>query len=156
MVGTLQLVDRLVWVFACCDHAGEDGHDDQEDGEVLHFRLGFVFVRGLGFSRLLGGKILLERGIGGVYGHGLQSCTLFGLTTILRCLLQLKPVEGVAWTKKFGSTIRTWAYASGMLNGQCYIGYCSPAVCAIVMFVTSQCRLEIEGEQSGPDEPFSW
>ena len=43
-LGNLQLVDGLVWVFACCGHAGEDGHDDHEDGEVLHFSGWFGLV----------------------------------------------------------------------------------------------------------------
>ena len=34
----VQHVIDLSWVVpACCDHAGEEGHEGQEDGEVLHF-----------------------------------------------------------------------------------------------------------------------
>ena len=148
MAGNLQLVDGLVWVFACCGHAGEDGHDDHEDREVLHFRFGLVwfgFVEGCGFSRLLVGEVLMERGEWRCLWMWTPSvCTLFRLTTILRCLLGAEAGGRGGVDKEPGSAIRTWTYASGMLNGQCYIGHYSPAVCAIVMFVTSHCRLEID------------
>jgi hypothetical protein len=58
-------------------------------------------------------------------------------------------------TKKFGSNVRTWAYASVMMRRQCYIGHCSPAVCAVVVFVLLQCRLEIDGDRSGLDDLVS-
>jgi hypothetical protein len=35
--GDLQHVGGLVWVFACCGHAGEEGRQEEEDGEVSHF-----------------------------------------------------------------------------------------------------------------------
>ena len=34
----VQHVVGLVWVFPTrCGHAGEEGHEGEEDGEVLHF-----------------------------------------------------------------------------------------------------------------------
>jgi len=58
-------------LLACGDHAGEDGHDGQEDGEVLHLVLEFcrgVVSRGLqdllgcsgNFSMRLGSRVFMD------------------------------------------------------------------------------------------------